>query len=71
MTNHGRSTQPISAAPLDEMKALTVKCMKEERVPEPFDESKAQSPVITDDKEAGKEPEAYTDKLLTSTNKVL
>jgi len=71
MTNHGKSTQPISAAPLDEMKALTVKFMKEERVPEPFDESKAQSPLITDDKEAGKEPEAYTDKLLTSTNKVL
>ena len=71
MTNHGKSTQPISAAPLDEMKALTVKCMNEERVPEPFDESKAQSPVITDDKEAEKEPEAYTAKLLTSTNKVL
>ncbi|KAL7491421.1 hypothetical protein ACHAWT_001988 [Skeletonema menzelii] len=65
MTNHGKSNQLISTVPLDEMKDLTVKCMKEERVPEPFDES---NDFL---KETSEFVLANTDKLLKSTHEVL
>ena len=51
--------------PLDEMKALTVKFMKEEKVPEPFDESS----VFL--KETSEYVLANTDKLLKSTHEAL
>lgn len=87
MSNHGKSNQPISSVPLDEMKALTEKCMKEELVPEPFDENKAKStapetsnenkaeaPVKSTNEEAEKETaesEETAEVVLSNKEKIL
>jgi hypothetical protein len=79
-----KNTQTVSDIPVDEMKGWAVKCMKEDKVPEPFDEYKPQSEVetrvdidseVADTMDSPDECEEYvlanTEELLKSTKEVL
>ena len=75
-----KNTQTVSDIPVDEMKGWAVRCMKEDKVPEPFDEYKPQSEVETRvdvDSEVADttDSEEYvlpnTEELLKSTKEVL
>ena len=75
-----KNTQTVSDIPVDEMKGWAVKCMKEDKVHEPFDEYKPQSEVetrvgIDSDLADTTDSEEYvlpnTEELLKSTKEVL
>ena len=80
-----KNTQTVSDIPVDEMKGWAIKCIKEDKAPEPFDEYKPQSEVetrveidsevVTDTMDSPVECEEYvlanTEELLKSTKEVL